>query len=82
MPSGPAVGAAEQGGRLVAGGDIDAVARDEIEAGEGALVAGNAALVLQAALDEVEGDLGQPPLGQRRRSSILMACSRPTVRAA
>ena len=58
------VGPAEQGRALVAGGDIDAVARHQRVLPEGVLVAGEADLVVQAALDEVVAELRQPALGQ------------------
>ena len=58
------VGLAEQGGALVARGHVDAVARHQPVLAEGVVVAGDSDLVLQAALDEIVGDLGQPALGQ------------------
>ena len=56
------IGAAEQGRRLVALRDIDQVARQQLMLVERRGVALEPALVLEPALDEIEGDLRQPPL--------------------
>ena len=61
---GACVGPAEDGGALVARGDVDAVARHQADALEGVLVAGEPVLVVEAALDEVVGELRQPALGE------------------
>ena len=58
------IGLAEQGRALVALVHVDAVARHQPVLAEGVLVAGDAVLVLEAALDEIVGDLRQPALGQ------------------
>ena len=58
------VGPAEQRRALIPDGHVDAVARHQRVLLEGILVAGEPVLVVEAALDEVVGDLGQPALGQ------------------
>jgi hypothetical protein len=55
------IGAAEDGLALVAARDVDEIARQQVVALEGGPVALEAALVLDAALNEVEGDFRQPP---------------------
>ena len=61
---GARVGPAEKGGALVAAVHVDAIARHQLVAAEGVLVAGDPVLVLEAALDEIVGDLRQAALGQ------------------
>jgi len=57
------VGAPENRRRLVARGHVDQVARQELVLAKRRGVALEAVLVLEAALDEIERDLGQPALG-------------------
>ena len=54
----------EQRGGLVAPGDVDQVARDQPMPREAGLVGLQTVFVLDAALDEVESDPWQPPLGE------------------
>ncbi len=58
------IGAAEQRGRLVTRCNIDQVLRHQPHLAEGPVVSCQAVLVLDAALDEIERDLWQAPLGQ------------------
>jgi len=58
------IGPAEQARALISGRHIDAVARHQRVSLEGVLVASEPVLVVEAALDEVVGDLRQPALGE------------------
>src|SRR6185312_4466767 len=66
---GEGVVAAEQTHALLDARDVDEVARHELVAVEGALVACEAALILEPALDEIEAEPRQPPL--RHAAEIL-----------
>ena len=59
MPSWAVELAAQDGLRLIAPGDIDEVTRQQLVLVESRAVAFERALVLDPALDEVEGDLEQ-----------------------
>ena len=60
---GARIGLAEDGGALVACGHVDAIARHQPVFVEDVVVAGDSGLALQAALDEIVGDLRQAALG-------------------